>query len=963
MAQNKYEITVVHYLDVLKTLRPDLVRKLNELRGRMFRMREEQIQILEARLADFVEIQNLFVGMNAELEWMVRVDPDLMKKANKQFAELENKLLGSKKLDNIQDSTWHELMIDFFSEVEKIQDPNQQIQAAFLKHFGSGLKTEALNFLGEYKQKMQQLTQQKNEIKHLAGDTIIDEAILDAEIAKQLKLVQAEVILAMTAASARAKAEKLKLASAYLTAASLAIGGAGIGTATVAVAGSAVPVAGTLAGAAIGFVAGAAIGGTKGYHAYQEAKAQYKIRLVKVFDYNSQVLTNRAASINDGISSIKARESFIWFMEGPRNEDYQRMYANYEAESVDPLDPVVKKDLDAKLQSEFATSRAAYFTMLQNLIRSSTADSALQAAAGLNSTPAFDTYSAVDIATQFIIMCHSQIGAARAMGGLDPDPNFTSGHIQVDNSKNLAQNAASQLAYNAECLAALIHQIATCTNLDSTVRADILKDIKHVLITTIDNYDSILKKNPDLNLHPSLGQALLAGMFGDIEKMGSPSSEDKSSQEQKAYQESKIALDYMASSKFHSEELDYYHKNQPKKKESKSRTAADYGENILVAMLGGASAVYTLPIELVNAEKYEHLSKVGSSGYTVVGVSVGAALGGLALAAGAGAYYMNERANKTADKLCIFGNISQRRQLLYQRLQNCIELSERTEYELHSLIETPYIAAKIKAHWNAGLLVNEAKFIQHNEDLKTAGWIDNSFLTREQKTNSSIALEQFNKTMDEVVAELSAAAEQKVIDNSYKVYMDFKHNGVMKVLRQITTLSEVDRFGVEYEHKLICSIGSYYKQIRKIVSNMDDSKKLYHEQKISEMESEINQIIKVYATHVEIVLQGPRNLIAMEIDSSKINENLDLLIKSLKSEENMPSKKEINRIINKMIKVINLHDGELPTGTNLNLLTQARKISTVLEETIPEEMIATLRSKQEPEILDDLGGMQLLRGT
>lgn len=963
MAQNKYENTVVHHIAVLKKLRPDLVHKLNELRGRTFTMSEEQIKILEARLTDFVEIHNFFVGMNTDLEWMLRVDPSLMKKVNKQFSELENKLLGSKKLDKIQDSTWHGLITDFFSEVEKIQDPTQQIQEAFLKHFGSGLKTEALNFLEEYKQKMEQLTQQKNEIRHLAGDTIIDEAIFDAEIAKQLKLVQAEVILAMTAASARAKAEKLKLASAYLTAASLAIGGAGIGTATIAVAGSAVPIAGTIAGAAIGFVAGAAIGGTKGYHAYQEAKAQYKIRLVKVFDYNSQVVTNKAASINDGISSLKARESFIWFMEGPRDEDYQRMYANYEAENGNPLDPLVKEDLDAKLQSEFATSRAAYFTMLQNLIRSSTADSALQAAAGLNIAPAFDAYSAVDISTQFIIMCHSQIGAARAMGGLDPDPNFTSGHIQVDNSKNLAQNAASQLAYNAECLAALTHQIATCTNLDSTIRADILKDIKQILITTIDNYDSILKKNPDLNLHPSLGKALLAGMFGDIEKMGSPSSEDKSSQEQKAYQESKTALDYMASSKFHSEELDYYHKNQPKKKETKSRTAADYGENILVAMLGGASAVYTLPIELVNAEQYEHLSMVGSTGYTVVGVSVGAALGGLALAAGAGAYYLNEKANRTADKLCIFGNISQRRQLLYQRLQNCIELSERTEYELHFLIESPYIAAKIKAHWNAGLLVNEAKFIQHNEDLKTSGWVDNSFLTREQKTNSGIALEQFNKTMDEVVAEISAAAEQKIMDNSYKVYMDFKHNGAMKVLRQITTLSEVDRFGVEYEHKLIHWMQLYCKQIRKIISNMDDSKRLYHEQKISEMESEINRIIKVYPTHVQIALQGPRNLIAMKIDSSKINENLSLLIKRLKNEENLPSKKEINRIINKMIKLINLHDGELPSGTDLNLLTQARKLSTVLEETIPDEMLATLRAKQEPEIREEQVGMQPLSGT
>ncbi|MGL5742424.1 MAG: hypothetical protein ACRCXC_07685 [Legionella sp.] len=490
-------------INELKNRRHDLMNEGEPLLMSLANMTETQLEILNKRFIEFIRMHDGLVDIKEHNEWRSKVDLKLFDKANKLYSELEKKLIHSRQLDKTGDPTWRSLYHELEVELEALEDPDKRIRIAFLKHFGSDLQEDAAQFLDDYKNKMEQLARQKELIKN-ANKLDIDESILEAEIEKQLKLVQAQVILAMTAGSAKEQAERLKLAAAALTAGSLALAGAGVGVAIAAVGGSSVPIAGTAAGAVIGLIIGGVIGGIKSYHAYQEAKQLYQEQLETIFHDRSPNF-DKSVSINVGIGSIKLREAFIWLMQGPQEADFQKMLHQFKAANKMHKDQQID-DLKIKLQSEFAASRGAYFSMLHDIIRASTAYSALQAAAGLTAIASpFYVHSAVDLATQFTLMCHSQIGTARAVGGLDPLSDFPiHHHIDVDNAKKVAHETAAQLASNAESLAALAHQLALCTNLDEQTRRDLLVDIHNTLINTIATYDELVRKK-NLDLKPSLG--------------------------------------------------------------------------------------------------------------------------------------------------------------------------------------------------------------------------------------------------------------------------------------------------------------------------------------------------------------------------------------------------------------------------------------------------------------------------
>ncbi|KTC83398.1 Uncharacterised protein [Legionella cincinnatiensis] len=981
-------------IESLKSKRPDLEKKLNKLVDKFVSMTKEQLIILNKRLEDFAKLHDALLISKKEKEWMIQIAPNLFKKADEQYKKIENKLLKSKKLDEIADPTWVELNEKFKGELDKIKNPTAQVKKEFLSHFGDkNLRKVAGDFFDDYKAFMAKLEEQKRQVIEIIernGGTI-DEAVLDAEINKQLKLVQAQVILAMSAAKAEEKATHLKLAGSALVGVSFALGGAGAGVAILGVTGTVVPVVGTAIGATVGLVAGGILGGVKGYHAYKEAKAMYQAQLAKTFK-DPHHKFEKSVSMDVGIASIKTREAFAWLMKGPQEADFERMIYQYQLTNpmYDVMDPhekeLLEKDFRIRLSSEFAASRDAYFSMLHDIIRSSTADSALQAAAGLTVAPPFDTYSALDISTQFTSMCHTQIGAARAMGGLKSLPEFPiEDHISVRNSKDLAYEAATQLASNAESLATLAHQIALCTNLDEATRKEILEDIRQSLGDTIATYDEIAEKYKDVwELKPSLKEALMTGMFGDIEHMGEKDKPKK--QNSKEHRSYSAAIDYMKDSRFHHEEYGFHQsQNKSGKKESKAKEAAELGDTILNVMIITGVEIFHGPVEIASPEVLHTEHTVGSSEFTAIGLGVGGALAGLALASGAGAYYLNAKAKGKAEELCIFGNISKRREKLHENLHDKVELAYLKEDRLHTLIDAPDTMIHLdRASKMDTLVSSKAKSGHEKHHIKGSGWSQSEVelpVTRGQKKYGEEALTKLNKSLKLLITEISDQMDflpkaQQYSDKAYSDLMDSHfYSNIMKILKDISTSSRNDRLGLASEEAVIKSLIEKIGVINKIVEEFPDdlsNKEDYHLQKIDSMIGELEKLMKNYNKHSKRAAEGPRNIKAIAMDSERMDDLLRHLVKLVKGDFTTDPKipppqresireRKINEIIVAIKKIIDRQKGELPESTNIKLVKKVlelmgsneipEKIAEKLkaEPVIKQEMIERIIKKQKPD--------------
>ena len=933
----------------LQQKRTDLQEKLAQLLARAKSMTTDQLEILNKRLDSFIKIHDTLTAKRTESEWLIHVMPKLFNATEKQYTKLEEKLLQSKRLDKATDPTWNALH-------EKIQatlgqNHIAQVKAEFVKHFpdeanlynqdGDTLKQQAGEFFERYLGFIKRIEAEKANLAEEVcnGKKDVDMDVLEAEIDKQLKIVQAQMLLALSAAKAEKKAEKLKLAGTVLDGVCLTLAGAGIGVSIGVVAGSATPVVGMIILGGTGLVIGGVIGAAKGYHAYQEAKAQYQAKLASTFKEHHHKL-NEAVSINAGIASIKTREAFTWLMTGPQKADIERMLGKYN-EQNSFYNKRIENDLEIRLRAEFAANRGAYCSMLHNIIRASIADSALQAAAGLKIAPPFDTHSAVDLASQFTLICHTQIGTARAMAGLKALPEFPAdAHIPVLDSAALAYQAAFQLAANAESLAALAHQIILCTNLGEDTREELLTDVYQSLVDTIRTYDELIEKQPDLELQASLGNALLSGMFGDLEYLGHKVKPkiDHSCLEHRSYS---AVVDYMKDSKFHDGTY-VFHQSQLKKRQPvRSKSAAETADVIFNALVGSASGMFYVPAAITPPE-FIHADEVGGTGYSMLGVGAGAALAGLSLAAGMGAYYLNKHAAKAAEKLCIFGDVSHRREKLQENLAETVEMAYFKEDKLHTLIEAPSSVFELGRVSQADTIVSSEAQVEHTttDNIRGTGLIEHSILITPGQAKYSTALfVKLSKSLDFVKKEMMFHPR----DFQIEAVMNACYKSLMKILQTINQLSQDKRLAVVTEKEILILLKDKVAELEKLTEQdfeRDSPNRQYHKHKIDLLKMATANLKSKYEQHVKVAEAEPINSKAILIDSNRVNDRLKYLVRlmttkvpvcvkinqqdgSIKRERRPASPEELRSLMDGVTREIRLmttyYKGEFPRGTDIKL--------------------------------------------
>ena len=898
--------SVEENLKSLEGKRPELKDNLAALSNRSASMTANQLSILDKRLIDFTKAHDLLMTIKKNNEWMVSMSPKLFDAANAHYHKLEHKLLESKKLDVNIDPNWRELNHKMTAELTRLATPLTQVKETFLKHFGPKLKQSAEKFFDDYKIAMELLAQQKEALK---SDPVfqkkVDIAAFDAEIDKQLKLVQAQLVLANTAAEEKEKSINLKLAATALAGLSMAVAGAGVGAAAVGAVGTVVPVIGTAIGAATGLVAGGIIGGLKGYHEYKEAKARYQDHLARILikgDFDDAP-EKEVLAVNEGIASIKTFEAFNWLMQGPQEADYDRMIRKYKLANPGYSDQQIS-DLKIKLCAEFDISRASYFSMLNKIIRASTADSALQAAADISIAPPFDVYSALDIATQFTSICDMQVKAAQIILGTSSTTG--NAHIDVMSVKGLAYKTATHLASNAEALAALYHQIVLCTNLDEAKRNALLEDIRQSLIKTIENYDQLVNCYPSLSLKANLGEALMSGVFMDIEHMGHENTPKKHhSKEHRAYS---AVMDYMKHSKFHHSEYGFHQtQNKTEKKKSTIKSAVELADVLLNTMLGTASAAF-LGATVATTPEVINSSMVGASEFSTIGIGVGGALAGLALAAGSGAYYLSKKAEEHAENICTFGNVTKRREALHDSLGKNIREAYATESKLHSLIDAPDTVYHLDRARNKDTLISPQAAATKKHYVGVAQLDKESIINRQTSYGS--------RMLDKLTCDLPGVLRSMYYENFDESLLSIK-----KTLTNLNEASQHDKLGVGAERKILELLDTHFGKMKdefKLIFNAHPKEDEYN-QILKSVEGEVNSFLKTYKKHLTIAQAEPRNFKAIAMDADRLNHTLQELVQLL-SKSDFSNQGKINNMTDQVRSIISFHNQQLPEGTDIELL-------------------------------------------
>lgn len=448
--------------------KPISQEQLNKLLGKV--PDEQKKEELKFCIEQYNQALFQLTELKRNFEWKLILEPSLFKKAEQKLVSAYKDLKSGHVLDS-KSSDWARHMEHYKNAVEKLKEQriDKKIKEKFKSFFeGRAQKAKADEFVEAYNKKMAALEQEREEWqnKHDELGNVLYDPIMETEVDKQLKIVQAHMIQAMQAVTAAEKAKRLSLAKEALAGVGIALAGAGLGMTAAAAAGSALPVWGTVIAGIIGGAAGGIFGGIRAFRNYEIAKATLQARVDKVLGVIAEYPTiDNSTLMNPGIAQLKSLDTFDWLVGGPRKTDFQRIYEKYTSSGKN-LEESDKNRLDVMLQSKFAEDRGAYFLMLQDMIREGAADAALQVAAGLTPVAPFDPYAALLISSQFTIMCTAQIGTARAMANLAPSDGMPMGHVPVGNNKELLHEAAAGLASNAECLISLAHQINICTTIE-----------------------------------------------------------------------------------------------------------------------------------------------------------------------------------------------------------------------------------------------------------------------------------------------------------------------------------------------------------------------------------------------------------------------------------------------------------------------------------------------------------------
>ncbi|CAM3140713.1 Uncharacterised protein [Legionella steigerwaltii] len=643
-------------------------------------------------------------------EWKLILEPDAFKLAEQKLISAGKDLRSGQVLDS-KSSSWVKHMQEYDQIVEKLKEPkiDETIKEKFCSYFKEpNQKKKADEFIDAYNKKLEALEQEREEWKQKKdknGDPLYD-PIMEAEVEKQLKIVQAHVIQAMQATTAAEKARKLSLAKEALAGVGLTLAGAGLGMIIGGAGGSVVPVWGTITAGIVGGIAGGIYGGIRAYRGYEIAKAKLQERVDRVLGVITEYSSlNTSTHMNPGIAQLKSPETFAWLFGGPRGADYQRMHKKY-TKPGEKLEESFKKPMDIMLQSKFAETRGAYFLMLEDMIRENAADAALQVAAGLTPASPFDPYTAILISSQFTIMCTAQIGTARAMANLEPLEGMPSGHIPVDNNKDLLHKAAAGLASNAECLISLAHQINISTNIEHEIKTEMLADVHVALTYTIETYNELVTKH-NLPLQKDLVEALKTGISADIKNKGLKitvdneeitASDNQSKQEKKIYSSGAATLKYLRSDALNMFSSSFHHLKPSQLMDrphlEKALEGADYFMNVTVGPALGIYAIGTTTFSpyVLNPEAPSTV-ELGQSGTTVPGLATGITLGVLALACGVGSAMCGIKAEKESAKICLLGDVAERRRVIHSKLHHpergSAALMQRTDDELRNLLDNP----------------------------------------------------------------------------------------------------------------------------------------------------------------------------------------------------------------------------------------------------------------------------------
>ncbi|VEB36718.1 hypothetical protein [Legionella cherrii] len=678
--------------------------------------------------------------LKRNLEWKLILEPDAFKAAEQKLI-LAGKNLKSGHVLDTKSSSWVKHMQEYDQIVAKLKEHkiDQTIKQKFSAYFKDpDHKKKADEFIEAYNKKLEVLEQEREEWKHKKdknGNSLYD-PIMETEVEKQLKIVQAHVIQAMQATTAAEKAKKLGLAKEALAGVGLSLAGAGLGMIIAGSGGSVVPVWGTITAGIIGGIAGGIYGGIRAYRGYEIAKAKLQARVDRVLGAITEYPSlDDSTPMNKGIAQLKSQDNFAWLFGGPREADYKRMHRKY-LKTGKKIDKNDKDTIDLMLQSKFAESRGAYFLMLEDMIRENAADAALQVAAGLTPAPPFDPYTALLISSQFTIMCTAQIGTARAMANLAPIEGMPSGHIPVGNNKDLMHKAAAGLASNAECLISLAHQITICTNIEQEIRVEMLADVHAALAYTIETYDELVSKH-NLPLQKDLVEALKTGISADIKNKGLKitveseeitASGNQSKQEKKVYSAGAATLKYLRSEALQNTSSSFHHLKPPKIMErpklEKALEGADYFMNVTAGPALGIYAVSTTTFSpyVLNPESPQTI-ELGQTGTTAAGLSVGITLGVLALACGVGSAVCGVKAEKESAKICILGDVAERRRIIHSKLHNSergsAALSQRTDDELRNLLDNPKQQLLLLKTQSVGLAVQSESAQRVQELSKT----------------------------------------------------------------------------------------------------------------------------------------------------------------------------------------------------------------------------------------------------
>lgn len=295
---------------------------------------EEQKEELQLQVEKYNQAFFQLVELKRNFEWKLILEPSLFKKAEQKLTSACKDLKSGHVLDT-RSSDWTRHMEQYKNAVDilKEQRIDKKIKNKFKSYFeGRDQKAKADEFVEAYNNKMAALELEREEWRNKYdqnGDPLYD-PIMEIEVEKQLKIVQAHMIQAMQAVTAAEKAKRLSLAKEALAGVGIAVAGAGLGMTAAAAAGSLLPVWGTVIAGVIGGAAGGIFGGIRAFRNYEIAKAALQARVDKVLGVIAEYpKIDNATLMNPGIAQLKSLDTFDWLVGGPRKADFQRMYEKY----------------------------------------------------------------------------------------------------------------------------------------------------------------------------------------------------------------------------------------------------------------------------------------------------------------------------------------------------------------------------------------------------------------------------------------------------------------------------------------------------------------------------------------------------------------------------------------------------------------------------------------------------------